>query len=332
MTSPQPDHWPLLERFGSGGRPIPELVGREVAGATLLRRLAPAHRRPRPLPIEFEAARRLGRFCLLRDIESGPPDQCYMGWHFHSDFWMFFRAFDPGLLDARAIEGVRLAEAIRGVRGIETFFWADIGEVDGAERAFLASLYEYGANVSDLERQLDRRTDQLSWGIALAIFAEARGYMRALHDAGLCHGALGPKQIRLSLSRDDTAVTVCLGRPLARGRASPLEDRLALGRAILPLAAQQGERELVGRMLSTSDPNGFAVLSDFIQERAPDVAEVAVELLWREAGLDAPDAVDRVLAACVNPAEIRDLWSRVCEVAAEQDAAPGSRSQTRPSG
>jgi len=292
-------------------------VPEHAADASFLRRSAPprqelaAHSGRRATAW---AGRPLGRYWLSRPIPSGPPDRCYHGLALGVAGFekpLFIRVFARALLDDFELEPFRRV-ALAAREGIEVLY--DLGEAEDEGRAcgYLVSQLLEGASLAELDAALAARGERLSLALGLAIFAEARAQLAALHEAGLVHGRLEPGKVRVGPGWR-SAVSLCHGLRLAPRAGTPTDDVLALGRAVLPLAAGR-DRERVAGLLTGPDPRGFAIVADLIAEREPRLSEAAVELLWPEGGLPAPAAADRVLAACVTPAELRALWRLVAEL------------------
>jgi hypothetical protein len=263
---------------------------------------------------------RFGQYELVAQVPSGPPDRCYQAFSAlpldDEDRPIFLRVFDRTLLTESAVRELKALAAI-SASGVEPLL--DFGAFEWA--GYVESGLCPGASLAEITRVLEERREHLSWGQALAVFAEARTHLAAIHAAGVAHGGLGPKQVRIGLGLH-ACVHLCHGLHLEPRPGSAERDVMALGRAVLPLAAPPDQRALVSGLLDGADPSGFAVLADLIQQSEPRLAEVVVELLWPEADLDAPAAADRVLAACVTPPEIDALWSLVDEASAPPAADP----------
>jgi len=256
-----------------------------------------------------------GRYLLYHEIPCSPPDRCYHAFAMGIEGYekpLFLRTFPAALLTAELIESMK-RQVVISVPGVEEIY--DLGRHE--EQGYLCSDLLNGASLAQLGEALPARGQRLSFGLALAIYREARAHLAALHERGLAHGQLRPTLIRLSPGFR-AAVFLCRGLCLhetPHDSDTRDEDIFGLATHVFGLAAGELGQRVTG-LLADRDPAGFAVLCDLIVAAEPRLEEVAVEILWPESGQAAPAAADRVLATCVTPDEIQALWELVAECAA----------------
>jgi hypothetical protein len=221
----------------------------------------------------------------------------------------FVRLFPAERLQPSLIDAVRVRGALTE-RGLEQIY--DLGKE--GDRGFLVTELVEGAGIDRLARALHGQDRALSWPVTLALLCDAGQRLDALHTAGLLHGCLTPARVHLSLRG---MVYLCHGLPGSEGETP---DHCALTRCVLPLACP-GERQLVEKLLETTDDRALAVLCDQLLERYPKLADLLLPCLLCRC--PDPDVLgDRTytvqqareaVVAHLDPAEARALWRLVLE-------------------
>lgn len=226
-----------------------------------------------------------GRYRLLRRLPAGDEDECWLAEDPQEERPVFLRRFPRERMTGELVD---LLKALRNIRhpGLTTL--EDFGVLE--HRPYLISTYVRGVHFADLARILDRRRQRLRLPLALALFAEGRVALEAMHAAGIAHGHLTAPRVRVEpLGR----TTICAGPTEPPRSAGPGADLCALGRIILGSAVR--DRQIL-EVLQTDEPDALVVAADRLMELHPKL-----DMLIRSVLVESPDldAVEPLLESHV---------------------------------
>lgn len=213
-----------------------------------------------------------GRLRLIHPLPCGSEDQCWLADE-GDDHLVFLRRFPRAQMTE---DLVALLKQLAKVRHANLTALHDFGVLE--HQPYTTTAYVPGLHVADLTRALERRGRRLSLALALALFAEGRAALEAMHAAGASHGHLTGPRVRIEpLGR----AVVCIGPTAVPESPSPGADLCTLARIML--GGVLDDRTVL-EILKTDDPSALVVAADRLMEAHP-----RLDVLIRSVLAERPD-------------------------------------------